>query len=291
MVMLSPCLPHRDWTSISEQFPIWKMDIHRPFCFAYEFSDYLIRFSEHFDLRIKTNCEVQNIHKENGQFAVKTNHSIFKAKFLIVAAGFFGNPFIPDIPGLRNNPIVSHSHQFKSIDPYRNKRVVIIGSGNSAAETAIALAGYAQVYLLTRSGLKFFSKTRNLCNIRGLSESLLLELIDMEIIRHIPDSKIIKVDNNTIHLAQKTFETQSIICATGYNADLSALGDTDISVDDRTKFPHISEYAESTTIDNLFFAGPLAFTRLSSLLIHGFIRIIPETMDYLTRKITSKSTV
>jgi len=230
MIMLSPCLPHRDWTSISEQFPIWKMDIHRPFCFAYEFSDYLIRFSEHFDLQIKINCEVRHIHKKNDQFEVKTNQSIYKAKYLIVASGFFGNPFIPDIPGLRNNPIVSHSHQFKSIDPYRNKRVIIIGSGNSAAETAIALAGYSQVYLLTRADLKFFSKTRNLCNIRGLSESLLLELIDMEIIRHIPNSKINKVEGNTIHLANKIFEAQHIICATGYNADLAAFGNTGISV-------------------------------------------------------------
>lgn len=291
MVLLSPCLPQRDWTSISEQFPIWKMDVHRPFCFAHEFLDYLIRFFEHFNLQIKTNCDVQSISKKDNRFEVTTNHSGFKAKYLIVASGIFSNPFIPDIPGLRNNPIVSHSHQFKSIDSFRNQRVVIIGSGNSAAEIAIALAGYAQVYLLTRHKLKFFSKTRNLCNIRGLSESLLLELIDMEIIRHISNSKIIKVDGNTIQLENKIFDVQSIICATGYNADLSALGITELGIDERTKFPYINDHGESTSINNLFFAGPLAFTRISSLLIHGFIRMIPGTVHQLAQKLTSTTTV
>jgi len=215
MLMLSPCLPQRDWTSISEEFPIWKMEINRPFCFAHEFLDYLVKFSDHYNLDISTNSSVVSIQKKNEIFEVTTNRETYHSKFIMIATGFFGNPFIPDIPGLRESPIVMHSHQFKSNNAFRNKRVVIIGSGNSAAETAIILAGHAQVYLLSRNKLKFFSKTKNLCNIRGISESYLLEMIDMEIIRHIPDAKIDKVEGNFVFLKNKTIEAQSIICATG----------------------------------------------------------------------------
>ena len=28
MIMLSPCMPQRDWTSISDNFPIWKMNVN-----------------------------------------------------------------------------------------------------------------------------------------------------------------------------------------------------------------------------------------------------------------------
>jgi putative flavoprotein involved in K+ transport len=203
--------------------------------------------------------------------------------------GFFGNPFIPNIPGLRGNPIVTHSHQFKSVDPFRNKRVVIIGSGNSAAETAISLAGYSQVYLLSRSELQFFSQTKNLCHIRGISESYLKELIKMEIIRHISGDKIIKVEGDTLHFEKHSLAAQAIICATGYNADLNSLNEINIEIDKKTKFPHIIPSGESKSIENLYFAGPLAYRHISSLLIHGFIKLIPDTIDDISKRLLKES--
>ena len=288
MPMLSPCLPQRDWTSISEDFPIWKMNVKRPFCDAYEFVDYLDAFSSHFDLNIKLNCSVQSIKKIDLGFEVQTTQGTFYCKTLLVASGFFGNPFIPDIPGLRNNPIVSHSHQFKTIDSFRNKRVVVIGSGNSAAETAISLAGYAQVYLLTRSELEFFSKTKNLCDIRGISESYLLELISMEIIRYLPNTQITHVEENVIHIQDRQIETNTIICATGYNADLSAFGQMEIPTDKKTKFPAITSAAESSLYTDLFFAGPLAYRKVSSMLIHGFSKFVPETVKEIKSRLMNK---
>ena len=48
MLMLSPSLPQRDWTSLSNKFPIWKLNITRPYCYAHEFVTYLIEYSNHF---------------------------------------------------------------------------------------------------------------------------------------------------------------------------------------------------------------------------------------------------
>jgi len=288
MPMLSPCLPQRDWTSISEEFPIWKMDVSRPFCLAHEFLEYLIRFYENYNINISVNSPVKSIHKNDEVFEVVTNQATYKSKYVLVATGFFGNPYIPNIDGLRESPIVMHSHQFKSYEPFRNKRVVIIGSGNSAAETAIILAGHAQVYLLSRNKLKFFSKTKNLCNIRGISESLLLELIDMEIIRHISKAKIKKLEGGTIYLNDRTIEAQSIICATGYHADLSVLSNAPMEVDKKTKFPFIKNTGESASVENLFFAGPLAYTKISSLLIHGFIRMVPKTINEVSKRMVQE---
>jgi putative flavoprotein involved in K+ transport len=283
LVMLSPCLPQRDWTSISENFPIWKLDITRPFCFAWEFADYLVRFADFNNLHIATGHAVRSIKNNNSEFELETDRQKYKCKFLIIATGFFGNPFIPDIPGMRGNPIVMHSHQFKSIEGFRNKRVVIIGSGNSAAETAVILAGYAQVYMLVRNELKFFSKTKNLCDIRGISESYLLELIAMEIIRYFPNTEIEKVDHKLIYFDDHSLEVSHIICATGYNADLNAMGGFRIPLDPRTKFPVIRNLGESKAVKNLYFAGPLAYSHLTSLLIHGFIKLIPETIKAIAR--------
>ena len=123
-----------------------------------------------------------------------------------------------------------------------------------------------------------------MCNIRGISESYLLEMIDMEIIRHISGAKIEKVEGNCVFLGNQTIEAQSIICATGYNADLGALGNTGLDVDKKTKFPFIKDTGESATIENLFFVGPLAYTKISSLLIHGFTRMVPKTIREVSKR-------
>ncbi len=289
MLMLSPCLPQRDWTSISTHFPIWKLDITRPYCYASEFVDYLIKYTDHFNLNIETNSSVTSIRQKDGLFEISTGENKYRARIILNVTGFFGNPFIPNIPGLRGNPIVMHSHQFKSVDAFRNKRVVIIGSGNSAAETAISLAGYSQVYLLSRGKLKFFSQTKNLCHIRGISESYLMELINMQIIRHVSGEKILKVEGNTIHFEEGTLEAQAIICATGYNADLNPIHDLNVNVDLKTKFPNINISGESKSMHNLFFAGPLAYRHISSLLLHGFIKLIPSTIESISKKLIKES--
>ena len=110
----------------------------------------------------------------------------------------------------------------------------------------------------------------------------------MEIIRHISNAKIKKVVGNLIHLDNNLIESQHIICATGYHADLSALGTITLDVDKTTRFPHIKKTGESESIKNLFFAGPLAYTKISSLLIHGFIKMVPKTMQEISKRIVKQ---
>ena len=65
---------------------------------------------------------------------------------------------------------------------------------------------------------------------------------------------------------------------------MSALGKSQVKVDRSTRFPHIKITGESESIDNLFFAGPLAYTKISSLLIHGFIKMVPKTMEEISKR-------
>lgn len=289
MPMLSPCHPQRDWTSISSQFPIWKLPVTRPYCAAHEFVQYLIAFCHHFDLNISTHTRVERLSKVSDNFIIETSQGTYCSRAVYVSTGFFGNPYIPSIPNLRNNPIVMHSHHYVSRELFRNKRVVIIGAGNSGAEIAIALSGSSQVFLVTRSNLKYFSKTNNLCHIRGISESFLRELIKMEIIRHISNVNIKNVEGNLIHLSNRTIETHHIICATGYRPVLDVLKGFQVEVDGKSKFPLIKESGEAQGINNLFFGGPLAYMGLRSLFIHGFIRLIPDTIKEIQERIKVKA--
>ncbi len=288
MRLLSPCHPQRDWTSLSSKFPIWKLNIDRPYCNAGEFVEYLHAFVKHFDLNISTNNPVKNITQKNKSFSVETEADTIECKFILIATGFFSNPYIPNIPGARENSKITHSHYYTGAEKFKHQRVVIVGGGNSAAEIAIELVGYSQVYLLTDKELIFFSKSQNLCHIRGISESYLLELISMELVRHKANIKIERVDGENITLSNgDEMEYNHIIFATGYRPKLDIFNIEKLKNESVNKYPKLKPLGESAIIDNMFFGGPLVQTKLSNTFIHGFTKTIPETMNEIKRRLSN----
>jgi len=286
MRLLSPCHPQRDWTSLSSKYPIWKMGVDRPYCTSREFVGYLDAFVSHFALNILTSNAVKNIKKNKNNFLIETEKESIECKTVLMATGFFSNPYIPNVPGARENTNVLHSHFYTGAENYKHKRVVIIGGGNSAAEIAIELVGFSQVYLLTRNKLKFFSKTQNLCHIRGISESYLLELMKMELIRHRANTKIVKFEDNLLTLDNgDELEFNHCLFATGYRPNLDIFSLEPFKNESVTKYPKLKEHGESALVDNLFFGGPLAQTKLANTFIHGFVKTIPETMKKIKRRL------
>jgi cation diffusion facilitator CzcD-associated flavoprotein CzcO len=55
---------------------------------------------------------------------------------LLVANGHHWDPFLPPVPG-RFDGEVLHSHAFKRAEPFRGRRVLVVGAGNSACDVAV----------------------------------------------------------------------------------------------------------------------------------------------------------
>lgn len=286
MPMLSPSHPQRDWTSLSSDFPIWKLDVERPYCSAQEFVNYLEHFTEHFNLNIKLNTAVQSVKKRNGFFEVKTKSENFVAPIVIIATGFFNNPYIPDIPGVADNKAVTHTHYYQSRDDFKFQRVIIVGAGNSAVEIAINLSGFSQVYLISRSKMKFFSKSRNLCNIRGAYESYLKELIQMGLIRHYPSTQVKEVNGNMVSLdSGQTIETNYLMFATGYRPVIKNFTVEGLDYKAGKGSRMFSPCGEFREMDNLYFAGPMFIKSTINNFIHGFIKMIPATITEIESRL------
>jgi cation diffusion facilitator CzcD-associated flavoprotein CzcO len=58
---------------------------------------------------------------------------------LVVCNGHHHNPRYPDYPGEFTGELI-HSHEFKSAKPFQDKRVLVIGGGNSACDVAVETA-------------------------------------------------------------------------------------------------------------------------------------------------------
>ncbi len=287
MKLLSPCHPQRDWTSLSSKFPIWKLPVERPYCTVNEFVQYLDQYTDHFHLNMHAGCAVREVRFIQGAYAVTCeDETTFTAPVLIVATGIFGNPFIPDIPGVKGNPAIMHSHFYRGPQAYKNQRVLLVGAGNSAAEIAIELSGQAMLYMVSRKELQFFSDTKKLYHIRGISESYLKELISMEIIRYRPHQNILKIDGPLVHFQDWKLEVDKIIFATGYHGNMKLLKNFNLRLN-KYEYPEVSYHGESIQFPNLFFAGPLSFQGLSSIFIHGFVKQVPKTIERVKEKLTN----
>jgi cation diffusion facilitator CzcD-associated flavoprotein CzcO len=92
---------------------------------------------------------------------VRTDKALYRCKRLVVATGLNRRPHIPDFEGLELHPDVCHSWEVETCARYKGKRVIIIGSGNSSAELAVALheAGAASIDLLVDAPRHFVRRS------------------------------------------------------------------------------------------------------------------------------------
>ncbi|KAK9067660.1 hypothetical protein SSX86_011771 [Deinandra increscens subsp. villosa] len=77
----------------------------------------------------------------------------FEGRFLVVATGETSDAFIPEVDGLSEfKGEVIHSTEYRSGEGYENKRVLVVGAGNSGMEIAFDLSNFgAKVSIVVRS--------------------------------------------------------------------------------------------------------------------------------------------
>ena len=119
-----------------------------------EFLEYLRRYALAFDLPVETGHAVERVIRTDGSWTVRTSRGEYAAGVLVVATGIVANPRIPALPGRQwFGGRVVHSVEYRRPDPYRGRRVLVVGVGNSGAEigSEIARAG-GKVTIAVRSG-------------------------------------------------------------------------------------------------------------------------------------------
>uniref|UniRef100_A0A5S6QUF7 Flavin-containing monooxygenase n=1 Tax=Trichuris muris TaxID=70415 RepID=A0A5S6QUF7_TRIMR len=140
-----------------------------------ELMSYLREYADTFNIRkyIMLNTEVTRIekttdHDATGEWVVTTENLRTKeksstlAQAVLLCSGHHGSPRLPDLKGLRGSfeGQVMHSHSYRKPEGFKNKRVLVVGIGNSAMDIATELSRHAcKVFLSTRRGAWAFSRT------------------------------------------------------------------------------------------------------------------------------------
>ena len=134
------------YTSFYEDFPLPESASDYPS--HIELLDYFNSYTDHFDIRklIKFETEVLNCNQlDDDTWEVEWKDSNTEQKHLnifdglVVCNGHHHKPRYPEYPGDFSGELI-HSHEFKSAKPFQDKRVLVIGGGNSACDVAVETA-------------------------------------------------------------------------------------------------------------------------------------------------------
>ncbi|KTC84499.1 flavin-containing monooxygenase [Legionella brunensis] len=78
--------------------------------------------------------------------------------YVLVANGHHWDPIIPDYPGEFSGEFL-HAHQYKKAEPFKNKRILVVGGGNSACDIAVETARVSpKTCISMRRGQHIFPK-------------------------------------------------------------------------------------------------------------------------------------
>lgn len=165
-----------DWNSLlsSEDDPLLFTDFSDDlYPSADELLKYMEKIQERHQLNGLFNTEVKHITKNQlGHFVVTTSNGSFTGKYLFMATG--GRPWHPDIPGLELPQVDFYESVSLNKSEFENKRVLILGKGNSAFETAEYLSGTAAVvHLVSPNQITFAWNTHYVGDLRAVRNNIL----------------------------------------------------------------------------------------------------------------------
>jgi thioredoxin reductase len=274
-----------DWNSLLSDDPALRFTNYSPRYFppADDMVRYLGDFASAFRLRVQYGTRVAWVTRDGCFRVTDERGNAYDAERLIVATGV-SKPYIPPIPGIENAEL--YSTVSMDAQDFVDQRVLIIGKGNSAFETADNLIESAAViHVAGPNSIRMAWKTHFVGHLRAVNNNFLdtyqlksqNALLDgnVERIERNGDSYLVTVSFARANEVQRSLRYDRVIVCTGFRFDPSIFATEctpELTIKDR--FPAQTSEWESTNVPDLYFAGTLMqvrdYKKSTGGFIHGF---------------------
>ena len=203
-------------------------------------------------LKIQLFEEVLSVIQLNEQlFNVQTTKQQYLAKKIVVATGFYGLPFLLNIPG-EDMPKVTHYYN----DPhfYAFQKVIVVGANNSAVDAALETwRKGAEVTMVIREDqigerVKYWVRPDIVNRIKEGSIKAFYN-------SHVTSIKELVVEISTPE-GNISIPNDCVIAATGYQPDLKFIASMGIELSPDTALrPQYNQDTHETNITGIYLAG------------------------------------
>ena len=115
--------------------------------------EYLEDYARRFQVEPELGVEVTRVERTDGGWRVETSDGARVAERVVLATGYTRTPHVPDWPGLDSfSGSFRHSVDYREPSAYTDRKVLVVGSGNSASEIAVEISQVAaEVQLSVRT--------------------------------------------------------------------------------------------------------------------------------------------
>ncbi len=292
-----------DWNSLLEDRQDRRFSTFSQAYFpsAEDYVRYLADFAERHALPVLYNTRIERVSRlqRNGhssRFALTDSQgAVYQPKHLVIATGV-SKPFIPAVPGID----LAEKYEDVSVDPqgFINQRVLILGKGNSAFETADNLVGTAAaIHVAGPSSLRFAWRTHYVGHLRAVNNNF-LDTYQLKSQNAILDGNLVSVEKDNgrylvtfsfsrANEVKKAIRYDRVIVCTGFRFD-DSIFDAECRPElvHSAKFPKQTSSFESTNVPGLYFAGTLMqvrdFKKSTNGFVHGFrysVRALARILD------------
>ncbi len=229
--------------------------------------DYYRLVADREDLDVRTFHKVTSVDGEEGDYTVRGVQTFpsgrddvpfqFKAKYVLIATGYYDNPNKLDVPGID----LPHVHTyFKEPHPFFKQKVVVIGAGNSGAEASLDLYRFGADVTLVHIGIspkatvKYWIATDLRNRLRAGEIRPVMPAIVQEITR---EHVIVDFKGERISIP-----ADAVFVFTGFTPDVRFFSNIGLQPDKDLKIK-ITKYFE-TERNGLFIIGSAAFGRYTN---------------------------
>ncbi len=133
--------------------------------------------------------KVESIERKgNYLFEVKSSKGVYSTKGVIIAIGRRGSPRKLNVPGEEKEKVA-----YRLIEPefIKDKKILVVGGGDSAIESALLLCSENEVTLSYRKDSFARLKPKNFENINGVSSKNKIKIIYNSNVKEILDDKVV----------------------------------------------------------------------------------------------------
>ncbi|MEO3770164.1 NAD(P)-binding domain-containing protein [Micromonospora sp. B9E7] len=286
-----------DWNSLLTDDPalLFKNYSTRYFPAADDLVRYLADFARGLSVRYDT--RVTSVSKTGDVFTVRAGDQSWAARRVVVATGV-SQLYLPPIEGAD----LAERYDTVSVDPadFVNQRVLIIGKGNSAFETADALTETAAtIHVAGPHSIKLAWQSHYVGHLRAVNNNF-LDTYQLKSQNAVLDGTVEQISQRegggfrVLFRYARTVENlreieyDRVILCTGFRFDASIFAESarpELVINDR--FPAQTPAFESVNVPGLYFAGTLSqqrdFKKSTNGFIHGF-RYATRALHHILRE-------